>query len=174
MGEPTGPVSTSEVGGGRNDEELKATAPTVYEEIKAEQERGELPTKIEKSDIKANPGAAGTTEIVLQRHGAYVRDREDPNVGSLSVESAAAEHAAAVKYFEDYILSVPEQERKDVAILVVASDTQYFDGGRRSLETGSIAQSAAAEVLKRYGLSSDQIINTLLPISPAQILCTHF
>lgn len=158
MGEPTDSNGTGkEVGGGRYDEEL--VKPTVYDEIRAEQEVSDLPTKIEKSDIYANPGSAGTTEIVLQRHGAYVRDREDPKVGSLSPESAAVERAAATKYFEDYIQRIPENERDKVNILIVASDTQYFEGGRRSQETASIAQSAAEEVLGRYGLSKDQIIN---------------
>jgi hypothetical protein len=150
--------TNNEVGGGRNDE-FKTTQ--VYSELSVEAaEPVDFPTKIEKSDIKAHPIKQGETEIVLQRHGAYIRDREDPNVGSLSEESAATEKTAAKSYFEAFLDSVPEGERDRVEVLIVASDTQYFDGGKRSYETATLAQEAAQEVFESRSLPSANIINT--------------
>lgn len=145
------------VGGGRNDEFKSAQE---YAEFDVEvAEPAKLPTKIEKNDIKAHPIAKGETELVIQRHGAYIRDREDPNVGSLSEESAAVEKAAATSYFESFLSQLPETEREAVDVLVVASDTQYFEGGRRSYETATLAQEAAKEVFEREGLPAANIIN---------------
>lgn len=149
-------VNHSEVGGGRNDE---FKAPQVYKELFAEAEVAkDFPTQLEKSDIRAHEIQTGETEIVLQRHGQYVRDREDPQVGSLSAESAEAERQAAERYFQDFFESVPEGERDKVDILFVASDTQYFGKGKRSHETAELAQAAAEEVLGRLGLSKEQIL----------------
>lgn len=148
----------NEVGGGRHEEFKSAEG---YKEIGAEaEEPKEFPTKIEKSDIKPGGIAQGETEIILQRHGAYIRDREDPNVGSLSEETAALEKGAATKYFESFLAQLPESERDKVDVLVVASDTQYFGAGRRSYQTATLAQSAAQEVFAKAGLPAENVINT--------------
>lgn len=145
------------VGGGRNDEFKRAEA---YKEFAVELQQDELPAKLEKSDIRPRPGDTGETEIVLQRHGAYVRDREDELVGSLSPESAQTEKEAAREFFRNFFSQLSEEERTTVDILFVSSDTQYFEGGRRSLETAILAQEAAREVLADFQLSPDAIINS--------------
>lgn len=135
--------------------------PEEYNELGVEAEKAvEFPTKIEKSDIQAHPIDPGETEIVLLRHGAYVRDRENPKAGSLTEESEVAEKAKATEYFESLLAQLPEEERSKVDVLVVASDTQYFEGGRRSYETATLGQQAAQEVFERNGVSVSNIINS--------------
>jgi hypothetical protein len=146
------------VGGGRNDEFKKADE---YKAFAVEAEDHDVyPTKIERSDIRSHLIGLGETEIVLQRHGAYIRDREDPQSGGLSEESAAAEKAAATDYFESFLNALPEEERQSVDVLFVASDTQYFDGGKRSYETATLAQEAAQENFAAHGIAEANIINT--------------
>lgn len=156
--------NTPSVGGGRY-EDTGFTKPDKYGVIDATAEVSELPTKLFKEDIQPKPGESGSTQIILQRHGAYERDRYSENVGSLPPESAHIEHEAALKYFENYFADLSEQERQNVEILIVSSDTQYFEGGRRSLETATEAQKAAEEVLKKYGIPVDHIINNTRRLS---------
>lgn len=147
-----------EVGGGRADQFKGAEK---YKELSVElDDNGEYPARIEKTDIKPHAIALGETEIVLQRHGKYERDRTSEGVGSLTPEAVTAEKAAAAAYFEAFLRQLPEEERGRVDVLVVASDTQYFDGGRRSHETAELAQQAALEVFEAQGLPSENIINT--------------
>ena len=147
------------VGGGRYEDAEPMNKPNSYKEIGANAETSGLPTTLTKEDIKPKPGAPESTQIILQRHGAYERNRDSENVGSLPPESAQAEYEAALKYFESYLAALNEEERQNVEIIVVSSDTQYFEGGRRSLETASLAQRAAEEVLKKYGIPTENIIN---------------
>jgi hypothetical protein len=144
--------------GGRNDEELAQQSPDRYGEIHAEQEeQKEHTTKIERSDLQPHPIPAGGTEIILQRHGKYVREPTDPYAGSLS--DPAAERAAATQYFEDLLAQIPPDERDTVDVIFLASDTQYFSQGRRSHETATVAQQAALGVLESHGISASHILN---------------
>lgn len=146
------------VGGGRDTQSERFSQ--GYQELEiTPDEAVEFPTKIEKSDIKPHAIGLGETEIVVQRHGKYIRDREDAQVGSLSQESADEERAAAQKYFQEFLAQLPEEERDTVDVLFVSSDTQYFDGGRRSYETAELAQAAAEQVLQDNGISTDHILN---------------
>jgi len=119
----------------------------------------EFPRSIEVTDIHAHAIAPGETEIVAQRHGDYVRPREDASRGSLTGESASEVGQTAKAYFETFMNQIPENERGSVDVLFVASDTQYFSGGRRSLETGSLAQQAAEEVFQQMGIPLENIHN---------------
>lgn len=150
-------------------ENEKQVAGGRYDEFKSGQEYAELnveaqaaeafPTKIERTDLKPHPIDKGETEIVAQRHGRYVRERDDARVGSLTEEAVADEKAEARAYFESLLAQIPEDERDTVDVLFVASDTQYFDGGRRSLETGSLALEAATEVFGEQGIPTSNIHN---------------
>ncbi len=148
------------VGGGRHEDQGFKGAEEYAEIGAVAEEPGEFPTKIEKSDIKPHKIKPGETEIVFQRHGAYVRDREDPHVGSLSEESAAEEKKASKSYFDNFIKNVPEQDRDKIDVLIVASDTQYFGAGRRSMETAQQAQQAVSEVFEEKGIPTANIINS--------------
>lgn len=149
-----------EVSGGRHEDQgfKNAAEYAAFEVVQVQS--SELPTKIEKTDIHPGGIAAGETEIILQRHGAYIRDKEDPRAGSLSEESALTEKTAATAYFEAFLGQVPEAERDAVDVLVVSSDTQYAGNGRRSIETAELAQQAAAEVFEAQGISQDHVINS--------------
>ncbi len=131
-----------------DDKELEAARPDV-----------EFPTKIERSDIAPHPIGRGETEIVLQRHGKYIRDREHTNVGSLTEEAQVDERAAAEAYFKKFLDQLPEDERDTVDVLFVASDTRYRGNGRRSMETGIVAQQAAEEIFKKQGIPESNIVN---------------
>lgn len=153
------PIKT-EVGGGRN-EDTGFKSADQYKAFDVELEKHEtFPTRIEKTDLKPHAINPGETEIILQRHGKYERDRNSENVGSLTPEAAESEKTNAVAYFEELLKSIQEAERGQVDVLVVASDTQYFQGGRRSRETAELAQEAALEVFERHGIPSTNIINT--------------
>lgn len=118
-----------------------------------------LPKKIEKYNIEPIPLEAGGTEIVLQRHGKYERSADSPNVGSLTKEGAEEVYVLGKNFFEKLFDSIPESERKDIEILVLASDTQYKGGGRRSMETADQVVRGLKEELKKMNLSEDQILN---------------
>lgn len=131
----------------------------VDSEPVAETDTVALPAKIERTDIKAHPIQVGETEIVVQRHGAYIRDKEDPHSGGLSSESADIERVAATSYFETFLAQIPEAERATVDVLIVASDTRYHNRGQRSLETAIVAQGAALDVFEAQNLPTTNIIN---------------
>src|SRR4051794_6837400 len=85
-----------------------------------------FPQKIERTDLQPHPMSIGDTEVVLQRHGKYVRDKEDPRRGSLTPEAVAEETEAAKRYFTELFELIPADERSRTDLLVVASDTQYY------------------------------------------------
>lgn len=118
-----------------------------------------FPEKIERDDLKSHPIERGGTEIVLQRHGKYIRDPEDPNTGSLTPEAQQAEKEAAETYFKTLIESIPAEERDTLKIMVVASDTQYRGGGRRSYETADIVQKVAIDSLAENKIPAENVIN---------------
>jgi hypothetical protein len=123
------------------------------------------PERLTRDDLQPGDMPNGGTEIVLQRHGEYVREPEHENVGSLTPEAAATERQMAEAYFESLLAGIDEQEWGSLDILFIASDTQYHGGGRRSLETAIIAEEAAQEVLARHGLNPhEHVINLHHPI----------
>lgn len=117
------------------------------------------PISIDRSDIRAHAIGVGETELVLQRHGKYIRDVEDPNAGSLTPEAFDLEHQTAKNYFESFLEQTPAEERNNVHVLFVASDTAYQGRGQRSYETALIAEEAAKEVFEDRGIPVDNIIN---------------
>lgn len=125
----------------------------------SEQTGRTYPTEITREDIKPHPIGVGGTELVIQRHGKYNRDKNHPEVGSLTSEAQEEEIIAAKKFFEDFLAQLPEDERDSVVLLVLASDTQYYGGGRRSYETATLAQEAASEVFEKAKIAASNIIN---------------
>lgn len=113
--------------------------------------------KIEKDDIKAPVIEAGGTAIVLQRHEKYNRDRSAEDAGSITESEETIKQDT--KFFED-ILRQEEADGVETVVLFVSSDTQYADKGRRSMETGQLAQDVAAQVFADAGVDPNQrIIN---------------
>lgn len=112
--------------------------------------------KVLRSDLMPREFDEEETLIALQRHGKYSRDGE--SVGSLTEEAVREEANAARKYFEGQLELIPEEERKDVSFLFVASDTSYGEG-QRSMETGNIVLETLKQVLAENGLGEEQILN---------------
>lgn len=119
----------------------------------------EYPESITRGDLEPIPLDAGDTSIVLQRHGAYERDKDSPNVGSLTPEAVELQKEDVRNFFAQQIEATPESERSKLKILVVASDTDFHKGGKRSTETADLALEQAKYVLAQFGLSEDQILN---------------
>lgn len=124
-----------------------------------------LPRKIEKSDIKPNLPEVGGTEIILQRHGKYERSADSPRIGSLTEEGAEEIYTSGKDFFEKLFDSVAEPERKNIDILILASDTQYKDGGRRSMETAEQVIRGLKEELEKLNLDESQLLNTSSNVS---------
>lgn len=118
-----------------------------------------LPGQIEKSDINPNPPEVGGTKIVLQRHGNYERSQNSSDIGSLTQEGVEDTYALGKDFLGELFNSIPEKERKDVDLLVVASDTQYEGRGRRSMETAEQVIRAINEELEARGLEESQLLN---------------
>lgn len=119
-----------------------------------------FPNKIEKRDIEPTLPEVGGTEIVFQRHGKYERSADSPNVGSLTEEGATEVYTSGKEFFEKLFSMISESDRKNVDILILASDTQYRGGGRRSMETASQIIKAVKEELERLGLDESQLLNS--------------
>ncbi|MEK7186921.1 MAG: hypothetical protein AAB690_01200 [Patescibacteria group bacterium] len=119
-----------------------------------------LPTKIEKGGIEPVLSEVGGTEIILQRHGKYERSTDNKHAGSLTEEGAEEVYIQGKDFFKRLFEMVPESERHDVDILVLASDTQYKDGGRRSMETAEQVIKGLKEELAGLGLDEAQLLNT--------------
>ena len=120
----------------------------------------EVPLKIEKYNIEALPIEMGGTEIVLQRHGKYERLAGSPNIGSLTEEGAEGISNLSKEFFDKLFAQIPEDERDKVDILVIGSDTQFMEGGYRSIETANLVMEALKEELKELKLDENQLLNT--------------
>ncbi len=119
-----------------------------------------LPRKIEGRHIEPIPPEVDGTAIILQRHGEYERSVDSPQVGSLTEAGIRNIYEGAKTYFSTLFESVPEAERKDLDFLVLASDTQYEGGGRRSIETSDQVMMALKEELNVRNLNESQVLNT--------------
>jgi hypothetical protein len=122
--------------------------------------KSEIPPRIERSDIEALPVKVGGTEIVLQRHGQYERSADTSNVGSLTEEGVENVRGTGFRFFKSFFENIPASERADVEVLVIASDTQHKERGKRSTETADTVMGALREVLSELGLNESQILNT--------------
>ncbi len=139
--------------------------PSVYDQLRESlREQNELPEKIFADEIQPHDLGVGGTEIVLQRHGKYITEVSDPRVGSLTLESENDQEDKARSFVEGLLSEIPEDEWDTLDILIIASDTQYMGGGRRSLETATAVQKGMQEALEDAGLGEDRIINNTTPV----------
>lgn len=121
----------------------------------------QLPDRImlDRDEIRPRSIANGETEIVLQRHGKYIRDKDDPSAGQLTPEAVQLETESAVRYFSELIAQVPEGERSGINVLFVSSDTSYADNGQRSYQTTEIAQQVAEQLFRENDIPLENILN---------------
>lgn len=101
----------------------------------------------------------GKTEIILQRHGKYIRDKNDPKAGQLTEEAIQLETTNARIYFTELIAQVPESERHSIYVLFVSSDTVYANNGQRSYQTTEIAQQVARQLFREHNIPLENILN---------------
>lgn len=136
----------------------------------------QLPDSItlDRENILPNSFSNGETEIVLQRHGKYIRDKHDPSAGKLTPEAVQLETESAFRYFSDLIASVPEDERYGINILFVSSDTNYANKGRRSYQTTEIAQQVAEQLFKESGIPLENILNITPDLGSQPMIMPEF
>ena len=130
-----------------------------FEGSGVEQRMGASPEikNIRPDDIREALPPVGGTDIVLQRHGEYVRDVEDTLVGSLTPEAQERVAVLVRKKIETMLDS--DGEDGNVAFLVTGSPTRYHEGGQRSLETAEIVRSIISSALTEHGLDSGSLLN---------------
>jgi hypothetical protein len=117
-------------------------------------------TNIERADLAPRQILPGESEIIFQRHGAYVRSTEDDTqTGRLTEAARADESRAAEDFIRLQLEAIPADERKDIKFLFIGSDTKYEGKGQRSMETASIASEAAKRILQEYSLDEEQVLN---------------
>lgn len=114
---------------------------------------------LDRHEIRPQYSALGETEIVLQRHGKYVRDKDSPNAGQLTPEAVQLETESAAQYFSELIAATPESDRDNLCILFVLSDTSYANNGQRSYQTTEIAQQVAEQLFQEHGMHLLNILN---------------
>lgn len=119
-----------------------------------------LPRKIEQENIEPKLPEIGGTEIILQRHGKYERSADSQNVGSLTEEGVQNIYDLGKHFFSELFGDASEEERAQIEILVIASDTKYMDGGQRSMETANEIIKALKEELEKFEMSPSQFLNS--------------
>jgi hypothetical protein len=142
--------------------ESAKTSASLGESLTAKPDQ--LPRMIDLEQIQAQVPEVGGTEIILQRHGKYIRDEGDPRVGSLTSKSEEEQVELGERFLKDLISQLPEDERDSFDVLIVASDTQYLGGGRRSLETASAVQRGMGIALEKAGFGKEHILNNVNPV----------
>jgi len=137
----------------------------MFESIKSPLNQKPL-EKITRSDISKEMPGIGETEIIMQRHEKYIRDAEHERSGSLEPEDAKKAREQAIEILKSKLDSIPEEERKNVDILVIASNTDYGKArGMRSFETASEVVDGILEIFDKYGLDKNQLLNSKTAIS---------
>lgn len=127
-------------------------------------ETSPLPEMIGQDEIQVHVPEVGGTEIILQRHGKYIRDAQDPHAGSLTPESRELQVQKGQEFIAELIAQLPEDQRDSFDVMIVASDTQYEGGGYRSFETAQAVQEGMSSALDEGGLGQEHILNTINPV----------
>ena len=96
----------------------------------------------------------------MQRHGEYERSVDSSSVGSLTEEGVEEIYNSGKQFFEKLFTLIPESERGNIDILVLASDTQYKGGGHRSIETASQVIKALKDELRLFNMGESQLLNS--------------
>jgi hypothetical protein len=112
------------------------------------------------SDISLEMPGIGETEIIMQRHEKYIRDINDPNTGSLEEEARKKAREQTKEILRSKFQAIPREDLKNLAILVIASNTRYHGGGMRSMETASEVINGISDIFTEFGLDENQLLNT--------------
>lgn len=96
---------------------------------------------------------SGETQIIFQRHANY-----DKTTG----EMLDTENTTLVdyNYFKTLLSSLSDEERENLYILFIASDTKNAANGlERAVVSTDIAKQVVSSIFENYGLSDSHIIN---------------
>lgn len=91
--------------------------------------------------------------MLMQRHGNY-----DRSTGHLTEEGGVKSRERAYGLLKSMLDQIPEEERKNVHIAVVASPTKKFDG-QRSIETAEAVLESVRRVFAEYSLPEENIMS---------------
>jgi hypothetical protein len=119
-------------------------------------EATKFPEKVGKENIKLTPPLPGGTAIVVQRHGRYITERTDEKAGSLTDEALIDVRQQGETEFGEMLSQLTPEEQQSVDVLVIASDTAFFDKGQRSMETARVATEGIEAALTQHGLVPDE------------------
>lgn len=117
------------------------------------------PETIRSVDVRSEALAVGGTEIIVQRHGEYIRSADDAMVGHLKSRAALEAEKLAENVFGGIVKQIPKGEQGRVEILVAASDTKKGTG-QRCIETAQRAIDGIKTVLIENNLQINQLLNT--------------
>lgn len=120
------------------------------------------PEKVTEADISHEAPLENGTKLILQRHGKYERSLEAENAGSIIEEATKSLEEQGYNLFSDILKSLPEEDRHNIDMLFVASNTRYgvnADLGQRSMETAEHMMRGVQRALEENNLSLNQILN---------------
>lgn len=124
------------------------------------------PTRITKKDLVPQVPEIDGTAIILQRHEEYIRDKEDTKAGSLTEEAVQRTKNEAKSITERLLQQLSPDQRNTLDVMVVASDTQYYKGGKRSIETAEKVIEGVQDLFSGQGINQNHLLNnTPLPTS---------
>jgi hypothetical protein len=102
--------------------------------------------------IEHVPPQPGGSLIISQRHDNY-----DRKTGHLTEEGKKHAVETSRKTITDIIEQIPENERKDVQVIVIASPTRKNEG-QRSMETADLVIKTTKEAFNKFGIPEENVL----------------
>jgi hypothetical protein len=118
------------------------------------------PEEIRKEDLEMDAPDVGGTEIIIQRHEEYIRDKDHPEAGGLPPEARERAYNQTVSNLNRIMEQLSPEQRRSLDVMVIGSPTRYLgSGGMRSMETASAVLEGVRSVISNNDLSSEQVLN---------------
>lgn len=120
---------------------------------------------ITEADLRMVVPEVDGTSLVLQRNAKDERNPDAKDFGALTPEALEQTRAQAKQYFLNLFAALSPEERKDVEILVVASDAKLespeglTSEHKRGLETAEQVINGIEEALEEVGIDRSQLLN---------------
>jgi anthranilate phosphoribosyltransferase len=127
-----------------------------------------LVKKIEASDIRPEIPEIGGSLIILQRNAQDNRQPESSDFGALEASSAELVMSNANEFFDKIFATLPEEERKNIDIIVLASDATLVtpDGQhsehQRAVETADQVIAGLRKAMNKYSIAPKQLLNSTI------------
>lgn len=149
---------------GRENAKSEYNKVTTGPEVKIETETKEI-KGITEDDLRVVIPEKDASIIVLQCNARDERDPDSKIFGTITPEGILKARKKAQDFFKTFITSIPEDERKDIDILVLASNATldspegFMSEHKRASETAEATMDGICEALKEAGLSLNQLLN---------------